>query len=248
MRRVWRRIAREQGLPFLQVYRAVRLGDVAPEGVHVLVNWSSGFPAELMAREDARFLHLVRDPRDVLLSGMRYHRAAPRHNEGFLHVPREDLGGRTYREHLNALPDDSARLLFEMEEKHAETVAQMLRWPWGHPRATEVRYEDLIRDEDCALFRGILRRWDVAGLDVERAVAAYWELSLFGRLSDPARRKWRTDLHVASGRPGQWQRLLPREVAEVYAARFGPALRQLGYAEGDDWVSLCRPAAALAAE
>lgn len=247
MRKVWRAIAADQDIPFMQCYRARKLDQAAESGPQIIVNWSSSFPSALMDLPHARFLHIIRDPRDVLLSGMRYHRVAPLGNEKFLRETRPEWGGRSYQDHLNALPDDHARLLFEMDHKHAITVHEMLAWPWGHPLAREIKYEDLIEDRDCALFRSILEEWQIEGLDIGRAVQSYWDLSLFGGLATEADRSERQNLHVSSGAKRQWETKLPREIAEFYAPRFQPALEALGYETDDTWVERCQPAAARAA-
>ena len=114
MRKVWRAIAADQNIPFFQVLRARRLADIPTDGPVIIVNWHSRFPQQLLDDPDARFLHLIRDPRDVLLSGMRYHMVAGLGNEKFLRIPREDLGGVNYQTHLRSLPDDLARLRFEI--------------------------------------------------------------------------------------------------------------------------------------
>lgn len=247
MRKVFRLIKEDQGIPFMQCYRAKKLAEAAPTGPQIIVNWSSSFPRELMAMDHARFLHIIRDPRDVLLSGMRYHRIAPLGNEKFLREKRDEWGGKTYQDHLNALTSDHDRLIFEMEHKHHDTVQEMLGWPYGHPNAADVRYEDLIEDSDCALFRGILERFAIEGLDIDRAVRSYWEQSLFGGLKKEDDRSDRVALHVSSGAKAQWESKLPREVAEIYAERYGPALKSLGYAEDDSWVAKCPAARDIAA-
>jgi len=247
MRKVFRAISKDQDIPFMQCYRAKRLVDAAETGPQIIVNWSSSFPKELMDMGHARFIHIIRDPRDVLLSGMRYHRIAPLGNEKFLRETKREWGGKTYQDHLNALPDDHARLLFEMNHKHDKTVGEMLKWSYGHPHAADVKYENLIEDADCAQFRAILTEFDIDGLDIDRACQTYWDLSLFGGLAKKDDMTERTALHVSSGKKAQWVTKLPREIAEPYAEKYADALKALGYAENSDWVGDCLPASKIAA-
>ena len=252
MRKVFRAINKDQDIPFMQCYRAKKLAEAAETGPQIIVNWSSSFPQELRDMGHARFVHIIRDPRDVLLSGMRYHTIAPLGNEKFLREKRDEWGGKNYQDHLNALPDDHARLMFEMEHKHDKTVKEMLDWPFDYAggdddRVVDVKYEDLIEDTDCAMMRSILERFDVKGLDIDKAVQSYWDNSLFGGLAKKDDREDRVALHVSSGKKAQWVTKLPREIAEPYADRYADALKTLGYAQNSDWVNACLPAKDIAA-
>lgn len=247
MRKLWRAISRDQNIPFMQCYREKKLAEAAETGPQIIVNWSSTFPQKLMDMDHARFIHIIRDPRDVLLSGMRYHRIAPLGNEKFLREKREEWGGKNYQDHLNALPDDHSRLIFEMEHKHDATVREMLKWPYGHPRAADVKYEDLIEDSDVSQMREILAGFDIDGLDLERALKTYWDMSLFGGLAKKDAMEERQAQHVSSGKKAQWKSKLPREIAEIYADRYSDALRRLGYADDASWVAECPPMKDIAA-
>lgn len=247
MRRTFRKFVDDHGIPTVRANRAEHLVALPASGPALCVNWQSRFPRELWDNPEARFLHMIRDPRDVLISGARYHLTAPLGNEKWLGRPRPEYGGKSYQEAINALPTRRDQLLFEMAGKHAATLAEMLAWPYGHPHAVDLRYEDMIFDTDCALFRGALERLGVAGFDIDGLTAYYWRHSLFGGLKEKDGKTASVAQHIKSGKVAQWREKLPREVAEVYAERHGDALISLGYATDDSWVEECRPEAEMPA-
>lgn len=236
LKRVIKALAQALDLPWIGVWDRAALNRVPERGRAFLVHWNSRFPAPLWQRDDVAFIHLIRDPRDILLSGMAYHRIAPPKGERFLHEPRADLGGLSYQQYLNTLPDDLERLRFEMNGRHARTVADMLAWPWGNPRAHELRYETLMHDHDGARFDAALAHLGLNGAERTLGRDSFLANSLFGGLSDPGARPGRVAVHVASGQVARWRDEMPRAVGRAYAARFGAALKTLGYADNNSWV------------
>src|SRR5215813_9352381 len=69
----------------------------------ILLNYDSDFRehADILERDDVRILHLVRDPRDVLISAMHYHKKS---NESWLHEPIPGYNDVTYQRRLRAQP------------------------------------------------------------------------------------------------------------------------------------------------
>ncbi|MFN3955861.1 MAG: hypothetical protein ACK4LQ_15540 [Pararhodobacter sp.] len=236
MKRIVLRLAQALGLPWIGLWGPAQLAAIPATGRAFLCNWNSRFPRRLWARDDIAFVHLIRDPRDVLLSGMAYHRIAGPRGERFLHQPRADLDGKSYQQHLNALPDDTARLHFEMNGKHADTLRDMLGWPWGHPANHELRYESLMQDQDGTRFAAALAHWGLTPRDCALGRKLLVEGSLFGGLSRLENRDARLLQHVQSGGLRRWARELPRAVGAAYAERFGDALVTLGYERDRAWV------------
>ena len=236
MRRVWRLIGEALDIPFVPVHNPARWKKIPQSERAIVVNWAGAFAPELFDNPEARFLHIIRDPRDVLLSGARYHENSPGRQERFLHGPREDLGGKSYQEHLQALPDPAAKLDFEMQNMHLKTLNEMLAWPYGHDRAMDLRYEDLIADQDCAIFMGVLRFFGFSEAEIETARQIYYDNSLFGGLSSESG-VGRTATHVSSGKARQWPSKLPRAAAERYLECHGDDLITLGYESDKDWLS-----------
>ncbi len=236
MRRVFRGIARRLDLPMKHASPNWAPRRKAPKTRVILYNWMSRLPERVLRREDTRGLHLIRDPRDVLVSGMRYHMRAK--DEQFLFTPRKKFGGRSYQGYLMHLPDDPARLMFEMEEMHRRAIHQMREWNYDQPNVAELRYEELIADTDCEIFSEVLFFLGFSEEEVMIGRQVFWNHSLFGRLADKSRRDARVDLHISSGATGQWRTTFTPEVAEVYAERYGHDLVALGYEpHPTDWVS-----------
>ena len=249
MRRVWRLIGEALSIPFVPVHNPAKWQKIPTTGRVIVVNWAGAFAQELFDREDARFLHIIRDPRDVLLSGARYHENSPGRQERFLHGARADLGGKSYQAHLQALDTVEAKLDFEMQNMHLKTLNEMLRWPYGHPRAMDLRYEDLIADEDCAQFEAVLAFFGFGAEEIATARQIYFDNSLFGGLKPEAaagEAVGRTATHVASGKARQWPAKLPQATAELYLERHGAALVTLGYETDQDWLDQLTPPEATA--
>jgi len=235
IKRVVRAMSGALNIPWIGLWSEKRLDRVPCQGRAFLCNWNGWMPRQIRARDDVAFLHLIRDPRDVLISGCAYHHHAPVRGEKFLHVPRPDLGGATYQQHLRALPDDAAKLRFEMGEKHAETLAEMRAWPYDDPRGVELRYEDIVADPSMAAFSDALERLGFHGAEHAAGLDAFWRNSLFGGLKSGAARTGRLATHISSSGGPRWPDELPGAVARDYAARFGGDLIALGYEAGEDW-------------
>ncbi|WP_116084266.1 glycosyltransferase family 2 protein [Tropicimonas sp. IMCC34011] len=243
LRRALHAIRRDQDLPLHHIGSPRAMRKLEGTGTALAVNWSSSFPEALLNDPEARFIHIVRDPRNVLLAGMAYHLIAPEGAHTWLDEPQGALAGSTYRDHLSALPDNEARLLFEMEGRHAETVKEMLAWPSGHPGAVQLRYEDILADTDGTLLRGALETCGVAGLDIDRAVEQIRAHGPLGEaIPSPGREAEQAEQERRDA-AANWQSDLPRPVAVSYAARWGDALKRLGYADDDTWLDELAPPA-----
>lgn len=198
-------------------------------GPFILFSYDSDFGdcASLLDREDVRVLHLIRDPRDVVISAMHYHKAS---RESWLHEPIPGYDDLTYQQALQTLPTKFAQYVFEMDNSSASTLRDMARWDYGRANCFEARYEDLRQDTQLVTWRSIMT---FLGLDAEeQAIASrrFWQNSLFGGLSRLGNR------HVRSGAVAQWRREFTPELATAFLKRFPRALQTLGYETSDAWV------------
>ena len=193
-------------------------------------------PPRLRDAQDLRLLHLVRDPRDMLISATHYHLKA---DEPWLVEPSEDFGGLTYCDRLAQEDGLEAQLLFEMEHHHAEVVDDMMAWPTDRQNVYEARYENLIADREMVEFRKIFEFLGFEPDEIERALQIVWKGSLFGSLEAEKVRLHDTS-HIRSGRAGQWRDHFTPHLARAYADRHGAVLARLGYAADDAWVEECR--------
>ncbi len=229
LQRVFRTISRALSIPCSYIFNKSADQLIPADGRVILFSSSCRFRTDLLSRADARFLHVIRDPRDVLLSGMRYHQVCGEFGEKLVHMKRDDLGGLSYQEHIRSLPDDEAKLLFEMEERHADTLREMRAWDYARANNIEMRYETLMQDHETTAFKKVLRAMGFDGKELTRAAKIFWRKSLFGGMAEEGAHDARVQTHVTSGKIAQWRTKLPRRIAEIYAERHGQDLVALGY-------------------
>jgi len=206
-------------------------------GPFILFSYDSdlGDFAPLLDREDVKILHLIRDPRDIVISAMHYHKAS---RESWLHEPIPGYDNLTYQRALQNLPTKFEQYIFEMDNSSASTLRDMEKWAYGRANCFEARYEDLRQDTQLVTWQRIMT---FLGLDAEeQAIGSrrFWQNSLFGGLSRLGNK------HVRSGAVAQWRREFTPELAAAFLKRFPCTLETLGYETSDAWVlDLQQPAA-----
>lgn len=176
-----------------------------------------------------RAVRLVRDPRDVVVSGYRYHLWT---DEAWAHKPQERYQGRSYQQQLLSLPEDEG-LLLEATTVAGATIRRMAEYRMGHPDAIDIRFEDLMADGP-GTWRRILTQYGftesviIDGLDLADRYSAR---RVKERLPADSRRV----RHVSGGgRSGEWAELFDQRHHDAIADHAGDLLVRLGYVTPGD--------------
>jgi hypothetical protein len=166
--------------------------------------------------------HMVRDPRDVVISAFFYHK---RTKESWAHEPKSEYGGKSYQEHLNQF-DEAEGLAVEIRRSAGTVIRDMTEWNYADPRFLELRYEEHLADEET----GFTQVFEHYGFTPE-AVATCVEIALGFSLN-----KVRTaSKHIRSGQPDEWKKHFTDEHKALFKDLTGDAALKLGYETDPDW-------------
>jgi hypothetical protein len=210
-----RRISAELGYPLALAGRAT-----PPPGWRIHFHPHSAFAREYLAAPH-RGVIVIRDPRDVIISGAHYHCRADARRDPWLYVPDPRFGGRSYHEMILSRRGAEARLMFEMTHWGGRTLAHMATLAVPPPGFIHARLEDLSTDRELKTFRHMFTWLGLPPAHVAAALAIAAQISLFGETAE------RT--HVRSGRPAQWREEFTPAVHAAFRARFGDLPERLGY-------------------
>ncbi|NDP42456.1 MAG: hypothetical protein GZ089_07040 [Aromatoleum sp.] len=197
---------------------------------------------------DYRGIHLVRDPRDVWVSGYFYHGRCtepwcinadfdPSPPIDFPRVPYSQrhrpeawkrsylagLGGRSYQQNLRAL-DPRAGMRFELERYTAWTLEAMAAWAPQPGRILELQFEAFARDFDGAMTAAL--SWlgfPEAALPQALAIAATEDVA---RMDD---RTVAGNPHIHSRKLSKWGDVLSADDLREFEPRYGELIARLGY-------------------
>lgn len=195
-----------------------------PPKCDVYLSWNSQVRKKRI-KPGYRGLHIIRDPRDVIVSAAFYHQTS---REAWLHKKRIGLNGQTYQQAINCQEDLGGKIRFEMEHASGNVIREMLDWDSSDPDIIECRYEDLIIDLELNEFRQIFQHLGFAEEKFDELCEIVWKNSLFsGEVKDVG--------HVRSGKPRQWVEYFDRPLRHRFRELFGDALVRLGYEPDDAW-------------
>ncbi|MGD0191539.1 MAG: sulfotransferase domain-containing protein [Rhizomicrobium sp.] len=225
---IFRRIGKALGLRFVNIKKSVGLARENLTVPSIIFNDHSEFKncSWLLEHPSSRILHLIRDPRDIVLSAMNYHRTA---TERWLHKRRREFDGQSYQEKLNSLPDDRSRYMFEMNNSAQRIIQDMRRWDYGRANSIECRYEELVDDVDLVKFDMILSHLGFDTRELDACHDIIRKNSLFGAVTEKKRG------HIRSGQARQWEARFDGELAAEFLSRFGDVLIELGYETDNSW-------------
>ena len=229
MSNVFRAIANDIGADFIDFWSQHGQLEERLKGPFVLFNYHSDFRehTDVLGRRDVRILHVIRDPRDVLISAMHYHKKS---NETWLHEPVPGYDNVTYQRRLNALSTPFEQYVFEMENSTESTLRDMSKWEYSRANCFEARYEDLRQDTQMAYWTKITAFLGFDEAEQQICRQRFWQNSLFGNVAALGHK------HIRSGDVAQWKREFTPDLATAFLERFPTVLQSLKYETDKDWV------------
>lgn len=172
--------------------------------------------------------HMIRDPRDLIVSGYFYHQHTKEH---WAHVPRTEYGGRTYQGYLCSL-DQREGVMAEIR-RTSPNILRMVDWDYANPAFLEIKYEDMMAEEEC-YWRKVFGHYGFceAGLDKAVDIAKSFTLS---KVKGKSVVGAMNEKHIRSGESQQWVDVFTDDHKAYFHELVGDALVTLGYEKSNDW-------------
>lgn len=176
--------------------------------------------------------HMIRDLRDVVVSGYHYHLWT---NESWAREASDQFGGKSYQEMLQS-EDKESGLAHEIRRLASTFDIRILRkWDFSDARICELRYEDLWADETKEFHR-LFQHYGFHEVAISKCLNIVQQQS-FKIVSKSVRATQQQKMHLRSGMPGQWKSELTYNHCELVKAELGDLIIKLGYASNNDWQS-----------
>jgi hypothetical protein len=173
--------------------------------------------------------HMIRDPRDMVVSGYHYHLWT---DEEWARTPQKRYDGKSFQDALKDVGKKRG-LILEMERFCREDLRDMLQWNYDDPDFLELKYEDVIADEAAhfeALFTHYGFHQDAVGAGLE--IAEYYS---FQNVSGRSFGDVEEQSHLRSGRTSQWEDHFDEDLKDRFKELAGNAVTKLGYEENQNW-------------
>ena len=168
--------------------------------------------------------HMIRDPRDCVVSGYFYHLWT---DEAWAHQPQQWYDGLSYQQHLKSLNQEDG-LAAEISTFAGYAKTYRLRdWNYDDDRIFEIKYEELLADEQKT-FTKLFQHYGFSETAVNKSVQLASQCS-FKKVSGRQVGQSQAKSHLRSGRPGEWKEVLSENHLRLIEEQFGNLIEQMGY-------------------
>ncbi len=198
-------------------------------------------------------LHIIRDPREILISGYLYHLrtkeawcnvVATDYEEGALEFPLiptflesvaydeqirylQQFHGTSYQKHLQAL-GRSEGIMFELNNYSGWTLDCMSAWNYDNPKVMEIKLESVMENFDT-LFEQVFRWFGFS----KNALDACMQLAQKEDISRMNNTKRQASNHISKEGFLKWKKYLIGYSRETFDKKYGYLVKDLGYAADD---------------
>lgn len=170
-----------------------------------------------------RGVHVLRDPRDMIVSGYHYHKWT---HEAWVHRP--DANGRSYQQKLREA-DQTTGLFMEIDHFIFFYRETLETWDLQDPDILELKYEDLMGDDRESLYAAIFDHFGMTGPARERGIELMRMFEAKRRTARTGEAETATFSHIRSGASRQWERVLEPAHLDYIQKELGNVLQRFGY-------------------
>ena len=197
------------------------------------VNWEAPKPSSRLilamhskvdrtGRERVKGVHVMRDPRDMIISGYHYHKWT---TEAW--ALEKDASGESYQEKLNRLPTEEG-IFAEIEHFLGDYETILNDWDVSDPDVLELKFADLMGPEKRGLYEQAFRHLGFDGGELRLAVDLMVSFEA-GNRSGKKKGAVSKRAHIRSASSGQWEKELSPAHLALIDERLGAAIAKFGY-------------------
>lgn len=251
------------GLPYVYFFKSSRWGydfaDFYQRTNYPVMSCANPKYDEVKRITGFRGVHVIRDPRDIIVSAY----FSYRNSHWF--KPGTEL--YTHQQRLQKLSKEEGLLLeIELSERYLRPIAE---WPYNLPHVLELKFEEvtahpyeaalrmfsflgLLDEEEWSwwqqltdtprfVWNRLARRWGGYGRWPRRRIPAEKLLGIvhsmeFARLARRPKGQEDPKSHYRKGQPGDWRNHFTEEHVAAFKERYPGLLPRLGYEPDDNWM------------
>ena len=193
-------------------------------------------------------IHMVRDPRDIIISGYLYHKRTTEEwcvNENFQtkdpivypQVPNSQmyrseqwkvdyinsLNHTSYQNTINALEEEEA-IIFEMNHYGKWTIEDMLKWDFEKANCLELKFEDVMSNYDDEMMK-IFKHCNFSSSQI-KAAKYFADKEDLNKMSKKDIEK---HPHISSVKTKKWERYFTEKLKQYFDTHFSEVLKKYNY-------------------